>query len=125
MDIAEVRTEEGKLYLFVAIDRPFCGPLCFRYSSARLVAIRPSHVRCYAWRTVGALMARAVAVVYHPPAEGLPHIAIILMNGRVQFAQEVPSADAGDALLTATLEELATLADRETPSSSGDRPLKV
>jgi hypothetical protein len=66
-------------------------------------------------------MARAVAVVYHPPSEGLPHIAIILMNGRVQFAQEVASADEADALLSETLEELATLAGRETQVPNANR----
>lgn len=58
-------------------------------------------------------MAEAVATVYDPPAPGQPYVAVILMSGKVIFAEAVASVAAGKQLLDHMLRGIAELAARE------------
>ena len=58
-------------------------------------------------------MTEAVATVYDPPASGQPYVAVILMSGKVIFAEAVASVDTGEQLLKHMLRGIADLAARE------------
>lgn len=55
-------------------------------------------------------MAEAVAAVYPPPGPGLPEVAVIVMNGKVIFAQAVANVAEGEALLRHMLAGIHQLA---------------
>ena len=44
-------------------------------------------------------MARLSTAVYDPPGPGLPHVAVILMDGKVICAEAAKSVKEGDAIL--------------------------
>ncbi len=44
-------------------------------------------------------MSEVIATVYDPPEDGQPYLAIIFMNGKVIFAEAVPSVKVGESLL--------------------------
>jgi hypothetical protein len=56
-------------------------------------------------------MAQAFAAV--SPGPGLPEVAIIIMGGKVIFAQEVSSLQEGEAVLARMLRGLKELAESE------------
>jgi len=63
-------------------------------------------------------MAGVRAVVYAPPAEGFPHLAIIIgADGHVLMCEAVPSRDAGEHFLFEIMNEFARKVREEKKSS--------
>ncbi len=86
MDIAEVRTEEGKLYLFVAIDRTS------KFAVAQLVE---KANRKTAWEFLEHLL-EAVPYQIHTiltPSHGLPANHCRAMDNGIQFAEQSRNRD--------------------------------
>jgi hypothetical protein len=54
-------------------------------------------------------MAMTIGVVYDPPDPGLPHIAVVVMDGKVICAEAVESVKEGDALLARLAKGLAEI----------------
>jgi hypothetical protein len=51
----------------------------------------------------------AEAVVYYPPKQGCPYLAVVLVDGRVMACQPVRSLSEGEMVLAATMKELPRL----------------
>jgi hypothetical protein len=52
---------------------------------------------------------KATAVVYYPPKEGCPYLAVIIRDGKILACEAVKSLTEGEALLKVTMEQLPRL----------------
>jgi hypothetical protein len=52
------------------------------------------------------------AVVYYPPKEGCPFLAVIISDGRVLACEPVKSLREGEMVLSATMKELPRLIEQ-------------
>lgn len=58
-------------------------------------------------------MSKTTAAVYAPPGPGLPDVAVIVLEGKVIFAQAVGGVPEGEALLAHMLKGIQQMAKDE------------